>query len=98
MTFTKEPSAVGFAKGVRSLSLEDILELRLTDQCLSMYYADGSQRKLTRSTLLEHLNIKTVTIPTDYSSIVDIRLLWRLATPTTENSETVRGNGRFCRW
>ena len=59
-------AAVEFAEAVGALSLEEILEFRLTEECLSMYYADGSQRKPAKSKLLEHLNLNTVvSIPTE---------------------------------
>ena len=79
-------AAVELAEGVGAFSVEQILDFRLTDECLSMYYADGSQRKPAESKLLEHLNLNTVVnIPTEYSSIVDMGFIWRLATPTAED-------------
>ena len=92
-------AAVELAEGVGALSVEEILEFRLTDECLSMYYADGSQRKPAKSKLLEHLNLNTVVnIPTEYSSLVDMGFIWRLATPTAEDRERVRRDGRSYLW
>ena len=38
-------TVIGFAEGIGALSLEQILETRLTIECLSMYYVDGSREK-----------------------------------------------------
>ena len=91
-------AAVEFAEGVGALSLEQILEFCLTEECLSMYYADGSQRKLTKSRLLEHLNLNTVDIPKEYITIVDMGFIWRLATPTAEDRETTKRDGHAYLW
>ena len=43
-------AAVEFAEGAGALTLEDILERRLTEESLSLYYPDGSQRKTGKKT------------------------------------------------
>ena len=45
-------AAVELAEGVGALSVEEILDFCLTDECLSMYYADGSQRKPAKSKII----------------------------------------------
>ena len=84
-------AAVEFAGGVWDLSLEQILEFRLTEECLSMYYADGSKRRSTKSRLLQHLNLNTVDIPKEYISIVDMGFIWCLT--TAEDRETTKRDG-----
>ena len=92
-------AAVVFAERVGALSLEEILECRHNDECLSMYYVDVSHRKSVKSKLLEHLNLNGVeTIPAEYSSIIDMGMVWRLATPTAEDRETVKRYGRQYQW
>lgn len=50
-------AAVEFKEGLGALPLEEILARRLTDECLAMYYVDGSQRKPVKSKFLEYLNL-----------------------------------------
>ena len=88
-------AVVEFVEGIGAPSLEDILEYRLTVECLSMYYVNGSQRKPAKSKLLKHLNLNTVVnIPVEYSSIVDMGFIWRLATPTADDRAIVKRDGR----
>ena len=82
-------AAVEFAEGVWDLSLEHILEFRLTEECMSMYYEDGSKRRSTKNRLLQHLNYNTVDIPKEYISIVDMGFIWCLT--TAEGRETTKG-------
>ena len=50
-------AAVKFKEGLRALPLEEILARCLTDECLAMYYVDGSQRKPVKSKFLEYLTL-----------------------------------------
>ena len=92
-------AAVEFKESLGALPLEEILARRLTDECLSMYYVDGSQRKPVKSKLLEHLNLKESPInPVEYSSLVDMGMIWHLAIPTPDDRESIKRDGREYRW
>ena len=71
----------------------------MTEECLSLYNVDGSMRKTVKSKLLEIFNLDPVTdAPQDYISIVDMGLIWRLATPTPEDREARKQDGSEYRW
>jgi len=73
-----------------AIKLESALKRRVTEECLSMYNVDGSMRKASKSTLLQQ--------PRDHISLVDMGLMWRLATPTEEDREASKRDGSQYRW
>ena len=70
------------------IHLETGLAGRITEVCLFIFNVDGSMRKTAKSKLLELCNLEPVGI-TIYKCIclVDMGLIWRLATPTPEDCE-----------
>ena len=68
-------------------------------ECLSLYNVDGSMRKTVKSKLLELFKLDPVSEkPRDYISLVDMGLIWRLATPTTEDRESRKRDGLEYHW
>lgn len=90
---------VDIAEGSGMINLESALEGRVTEECLSMYNVDGSMRKTNKSALLQLLNLDPVAEkPQDYISLVDMGLIWRLATPTPEDREARKRDGESYCW
>ena len=79
-----------------SLKLEDILEHRVTDECLSIFNVNGTTRKVQKSKLQEKLTMTPIPEPNIYTSIIDMGLIWRLAAPTNEDRE--KGDGTKYTW
>ena len=81
------------------VKLESALDGRLTEECLSVFNVDGSMRKTCKSMLLQLFSVEPVTeITQGYISLVDMGLIWRLATPTPEDHEAKRRDGSEYRW
>ncbi|MES9880814.1 MAG: hypothetical protein ABW185_08030 [Sedimenticola sp.] len=79
--------------------LESALEGRVTEEGLSLYNVDGSMRKTAKSNLLQLFNLDPVVEkPSDYVSLVDMGLIWRLATPTPEDREARKRDGSDYKW
>ena len=86
-------------EGSGMIQLESALEGRVTEECLSLYNVDGSMRKTAKSKLLQLFNLDPVAEkPRDYISLVDMGLIWRLATPTPDGREARRRDGSEYRW
>ncbi len=63
------------------------MENRVTEECLSIFNVNGSFRKVQKSKMLEKLSMQTITKPTPYTALVDMGLIWRIASPNTEDRE-----------
>ena len=86
-------------EGSGMIQLESVLESRVTEECLSLYNVDGSMRKTGKSKLLELFNLDPVDEePRDHVSLVDMGMIWRLATPTPEDREARKRDGTEYRW
>ena len=63
---------------------------------MSIFNVDGSMRKICKSKLLEFFDLDPVVRkPHNYVSLVDMGLIWRLATPTPEDREAKNGMDFF---
>ncbi|KAL8587709.1 hypothetical protein ACOMHN_020927 [Nucella lapillus] len=66
---------------------------------LSLYNVDGSFRKTMKSKMLELFNKDPVAQkPQTYISIVDMGMIWRLATPTPDGREARKRDGSHYSW
>jgi hypothetical protein len=90
---------IDLAEGSGMVQLESVLEGRVTEECLSLYNVDGSMRKTAKSKLLELFNLDPVAEkPRGHVSLVDMGLIWRLATPTAEDREAKKRDGSEYHW
>ena len=85
---------VKLVEGHSLIQLESAPEERVTYECLSLYNVDGSMRKIAKSKLLELFNLDPLADkPQDHVSLVNMMLIWRLATATHEDQEARNRNG-----
>ena len=75
-----------------AFKLEDILKHRVTEESLAIFNVNGTMRKCQKSKLIKSLTLNNISQPNDYTALVDMGLIWQLATPTTENKEKADGS------
>ena len=64
-----------------------------------MFNADGSMRKTTKSKLLQSFSRQPVLeVPSAYISLVDMGLIWRLASPTSDDRDAKTPSGADYLW
>ena len=71
--------------------LEDVLQHRVTEECLSIYNVNGTLRKTQKSKLMEAMTLNDKPEPVNYTAVIDMGLIWRLASPTTEDRQKPDG-------
>ena len=90
---------IDLAEGSGMVQLKSVLENRVTEECLSLYNIDGSMCKTAKCKLLEMFNLEPVAEkPCGHVSLVDMGLIWRLATPTAEDRESKKRDGSEYHW
>ena len=80
-------SVLGLVEMSGALNLEDILQHRVTSECLAIFNVNGTMRKTQKSKLQQNLTSTVIPEPDVYTSIIDMGLIWRLTNPTTEDRE-----------
>ena len=76
------------------IALESVLDKRISEECPTMFNADGSMRKNAKSKLLQSFSRQLVLeVPSAYVSLVDIGITWRLAFPTSDDHDAKTRNG-----
>ena len=73
------------------VDLTQIMKHRITAECLPIFNANGTFRKVQKSNLLEKLSLNPVNAPRLYTALVDMGLIWHLATPIPEDREKLDG-------
>ena len=87
-------SVLGIVDSSGTLKLEDVMQHRVTPECLSIFNANGTFRKSQKSKLLQKLAMPVTPEPEVYTSVIDMGLIWRLAVPTTEDRD--KRDGTWC--
>jgi len=65
--------------------LADVMEYRVTDECLPIFNINGTMRKTQKSKLIEVLDLESLQhVPGDYIAIIDMGFMWRLSLPSAE--------------
>ena len=76
------------------IALESVLVKRISEECPTMFNADGSMRKTAKSKLLQSFSRQPVLeVPSAYGSLVDIGIIWRLASPASDDHDAKTRNG-----
>ena len=76
--------------------LKQVFENRVTDVCLSIFNANGTIRKCQKSKIVQEMLFKYVNHLSNYVAIVDMGLIWRLGTPSTD--DRIKGDGTNYTW
>ena len=70
------------------IKLETVLRWRVTEECLSLFNANGSMNRTCKSKFLHKFLLSVSEKPHDYISLIDMGLNWHLATPSHEDRES----------
>ena len=71
--------------------LSDVMQYRVTDECLSLFNVNGTMRKGMKSKLVDKLKLVEVDSLDSYIALVDMGFIWRLSTPSCEDREKQDG-------
>ena len=66
------------------IELKDLLENRVIQESTSLFNPDGTYRKNAKSQLLQKMHKDITPLHCDYTAIVDMGMIWRLAMPESE--------------
>lgn len=69
------------------LVLSEVMEHRVTEECLPIFNVNGTMRKGQKSKLVERFNFVELDPLDSYIAIVDMGFIWRLSTPSAEDRE-----------
>ena len=77
------------------LSLPELMKHRISEDCLTLFNANGTFRKIQKSELLQKLTMQLLDV-NSYTALVDMGMIWCLASPTAE--ERVKSDGSPYTW
>lgn len=69
------------------LVLSEVMEYRVTEECLPIFNVNGTMRKGQKSKLAQKFNFIELEFRDRYIALVDMGFIWRLSTPSAEDRE-----------
>jgi len=68
-----------------------LLEHRVVEECITLFNSNGTYRKTQKSKLIQELSLQCVDLQQPYVAVVDMDMIWCMATPTAEGRQTEDG-------
>ena len=93
------PRVIGSAGKNDVIAFESILVKRISEECLTMFNTNGSMRKTAKNNFPQLFSRHSLLeVPSVYVSLVDMGLIWRLASSTSDNCDPKTRSGIGYLW
>jgi serine/threonine protein kinase len=69
------------SKSKVKIDIQQIFQHRVTEECLSLFYTNGKMVKVQKLKLVECLNMVPLTPTANYTALIDMGFIWRVALP-----------------
>ena len=73
------------------VNLPELLEHRVIEECVALFNSNGTYRKTQKSKLIQKLSLQPVHLQEPYIALIDMGMIWRMATPSAEDQQTQHG-------
>ena len=73
------------------VDLPELMEHRVVEECVALFNSNGTYRKTQKSQLIQKLSLQSVDLNEPYIALVDMGMIWRMATPSAEDRQTEDG-------
>ena len=73
------------------VDLHELLEHRVVEECVALFNSNGTYRKTQKSKLIQKFSPQPVDLQEPYIALIDMGMIWRMATPTVEDCQTQDG-------
>jgi len=85
-------AVINLVEDSQLVNLSELLEHRVIGECLALFNCNGTYQKTQKSKLIQKLFLQPVSLQESYTALVDMGMIWRMATPSPENHQTQDGN------
>ena len=73
------------------VDLPKLLEHHVVEECVALFNSNGTYRKTQKSKLIQKLPMQSVDLQEPYIALIDMGMIWRMATPSAEDRQTQDG-------
>jgi len=84
-------AVINLVENSQLVNLSELLEHYVTDECLALFNCNGTYRKTQKGKLIQKLFLQPVSLQESYTALVDMGMIWRMATPSPEDHQTQDG-------
>jgi len=75
----------------RLIDLHELLEHHVVEECVALFNSHGTYRKTQKSKLIQKFSLQPIDLQKPYIALVDMGMIWRMATPTAKDHQTQDG-------
>jgi hypothetical protein len=73
------------------VDLTELLEHRVIEECVALFNSNCTYRKTQQSKLIQRLSLQSVHLQEPYTALIDMGMIWRMATPSAEDRKKQDG-------
>ena len=91
MARTALKAVINLVEISQCVDLPQLLEHRVVEECMTLFNSNDTYRKTQKSKLIQKLFLQCVDLQESYVAVVDMDMIWCMATPTAEDRQTEDG-------
>lgn len=85
-------AVINLVEDSQLVKLPELLEHRVVEECVALFNPNGTYRKTQKSKLVQKLSLQPIDIRQSYVALIDMGMIWRMATPSAEDRQTQDGS------
>ncbi|CAJ1050849.1 hypothetical protein KUCAC02_009112 [Xyrichtys novacula] len=89
-------AVINLVEDSKLVKFPELLEHCVVEECVALFNPNGTYRKTQKSKLIQKLSLQTIAIKEPYVALIDMGMIWRMATPSAEDTQTQ--DGRPYKW
>ena len=89
-------AVINLVEDSKLVKLPELLEHRVVEECVALFNPNGTYRKTQKSKLIQKFSLQTIAVKEPYVALIDMGMIWRMATPSAEDRQTQ--DGRPYKW
>ena len=74
-------AAIDLVEVSQLVNIPELLEHRIVEECVALFNSNGIYRKTQKSKLIQKLSLQSVDLQEPYTALIDMDMIWRMATP-----------------
>ena len=73
------------------VDLTELMEHLVVKECMALFNSNDTYRKTQKSKLIQSLSLQSVDLQEPYTALIDMGMIWRIATPSAEDRQMQYG-------
>ena len=85
-------AVINIVENSQLINLTELLQYRVVQDCMAIFNPNCTYRKTQKSKLIQRFTLESVDLMEPHTALIDMGMIWRMATPSTEDRQTQDGS------